>query len=99
MNSNIKMDTISGNSNPTPLFGSSTAINSLGGAMYPYGSGGIGMGSTGYTYNNPITYYDTNMFSIKLRPVENGWILVKDNKEYVLHTAEEIVKYLETSKT
>lgn len=57
-----------------------------------------------YGYNNwyyPY-YYQTipqvQKYDIQLRKVENGWILFKDNKEYVINSPEEVIKYLNESK-
>ena len=47
--------------------------------------------TTTFIYQYP--YVDP--FSIKLRKVENGWILMKDGKEYILTKPEQIVKYLQ----
>jgi hypothetical protein len=47
-----------------------------------------------YYSNNPLTS-ETYM---TLRKVENGYILTKNNKEYILESPEMISKFLEESK-
>ena len=48
---------------------------------------------------NHISYnYTHDNYTIKLRKVENGWVLLKDNKEFVLKQPDEIIKFLEEKK-
>lgn len=52
-----------------------------------------------YTYTPHTTYvYSTPStephYSIKLRQVENGWVMLKDGKEYIISDVKEILKYL-----
>lgn len=43
--------------------------------------------------SNISTFYDTS-FNIFLKKVENGWILKKENKEFICTDLEDIVKIL-----
>ncbi len=40
------------------------------------------------------TYPQTEKFDIQLQKVENGWILHKDGKRFVITKPEQILKYL-----
>ena len=57
-----------------------------------------------YTLISPITYtpyiYPTpQSYDLQLRKVENGWILLKGGKEYILKSPDEIIKYMKDEKT
>lgn len=46
-----------------------------------------------YYQSSISTFYD-NSFNIFLKKVENGWILKKENKEFICTDLEDIVKIL-----
>ncbi len=70
------------------------------------GAGGLAGGGTGglyyepYSYQPlPINYYYTYppqpvKYDIQLQKVENGWILHKDGKRYIITEVEQVAQYL-----
>ena len=83
------------------LYGAGASSGSLNGSA----GGLIGQYSGYYPYTpvtttNWITLPVSNpvKYDIQLRKVENGWILYKDNKEYVITKPEQILKYLQEDK-
>lgn len=96
MNSNIyKLDNTSSTGTATDCIVGNTSNSSI-----------ISNGSNYITYpyipNNGITYYynypTSNIYDIQLRKVENGWILLKGGKEYILKSPDEIIKYMKDEK-
>lgn len=76
------------------IIGSGTIANSsncitssslIGGSIttYPY-----------YTYPQ----YNYVTYEIQLRKLENGWVLLKSGKEYILKNPEDVVKYMKENK-
>lgn len=57
-------------------------------AGFPYYSGGLSY----YSYP-ALQHYD-----IQLRKVENGWLMLKGGKEYILKSLEEVSKYHKETK-
>lgn len=63
-----------------------TGINGMWQYYYPH-----------YQPINYLNYYQTQLpvkYDVQIQKVENGWIVHKDNKQYVCTKAEQIVKYL-----
>ena len=55
-----------------------------------------GQATQGITYYN--TYPQYVNYDIQLRKLENGWVLLKGGKEYILKSPDEVVKYMKENK-
>ncbi len=100
---------MSANSNVYTL---TSGTGGAGGSGYISSGAGSTINSTGltgtcittspYLYTQPINYYYSypapQVYDIQLRKVENGWIMHKDGKEYILTSLEEVSKYNKESK-
>lgn len=54
--------------------------------------------SINYPYNQ-IQYVPVQQtYDIQLRKVENGWVMLKDGKEYILKSLDEVTKYNKDSE-
>lgn len=75
-------------------------------AIYNGVAGSGGSSNTTLTTNSCITYPYTWYYSypaqqtydIQLRKVENGWVMLKDGKEYILKSLDEVSKYYKEEK-
>lgn len=76
----------------------SNSLTSVGGA----GSGTITGTTACYPYSGYTTLYYPQpqyvSYEIQLRKLENGWVLLKGGKEYILKNPEDVVKYMKENK-
>lgn len=103
MNQLIHTTNTDGTINFNPVVDSQTTIEGLSGTITLNNGGYGGSSSNCITVPNNTWMYQTNYqptpyYYIQLRKVENGWVLLKGNKEYIITKPDQILKYLENDK-